>query len=331
MNNAANKVPFSPVLVTGASGQLGRRLVPRLLVAGYQVKAHYRSLEKAAKRCPSGCEAVIGDLLKPEWLYDAAKGCQAVIHGAARVSMRQGNYDEQYKINVEGTKAVIAACKSAGVKRLIYISSIVSVGASSDSNLVDETLIFNLGGFDIPYIQTKRKAEELALAANGPSLEVISVNPSIMISAPDREVTPNDLRKIPKFLPAYFDFGLNLVETGDVVNGIVVALERGRPGERYLLTGDNIDPQKLFALGKKYFGIKKPILKIPVSALVPISLISELVAKIQHKRPKLYRDMARLGRFRFIYSHQKASRELGYNPKPLEETLANIINKIKPM
>jgi dihydroflavonol-4-reductase len=319
---------LSPILVTGASGQLGRRLVPRLIKAGYDVRAHYRSTEKAAKYCPAGADAIIGDLLEPGWLSAATAGCRAVIHGAAKVSLRRGNFEELYRINVEGTKSVIAACRENGVQRLLNVSSIVTVGASANAEPIDETAMFNLDKYDIPYIRTKREAEQLALAANSANLEVVSVNPAIMISPPDRAIFPGDLRKIPKFLPAYFDFGLNVVETEDVVTGIMAALERGKPGERYLLTGENINPQKLFALSQKHFGIKKPLLKIPISLLVPISLITSLIDRIRGKRPKFYPDLARLGRFRFIYSHEKASRELGFDPRPLEQTIIDVLSKI---
>ena len=142
---------------------------------------------------------------------------------------------------------------------MIYVSTIVTVGASPDNKPIDETIQFNLGGYNVPYIDTKREAEDLALAANSPELEVVVVNPSIMISPPDRPVTQRDLRKIPRFLPAYFDFGLNVVETDDVITGIIAAITKGRPGERYLLTGENINPERLFVLSKKYFGISKPI------------------------------------------------------------------------
>ncbi len=317
------------ILLTGASGQLGRRLLPRLIAAGYRVRAHYRSQEKVARYCPAGTETVIGDLLHPDWLTKAVHGCEAVIHAAARVSLRQGNYKEQYEVNVEGTKAVVSACRSGAVRGLVFVSSIITVGASENGRPIDETAPFNLGKYDIPYIKTKHEAEMLALAANGPSLEVISVNPSIMISPPDREVTHNDLRKIPRFLPAYFNFGLNLVETDDVITGVIAALEKGRPGQRYLLTGENIDPARTFELSKKYFGLRKPFLKIPVSALIPISYLAALVDRLRGKRPKLYPDMARIARYRFFYSHGKAERELGYSPKPLDETLENILGKIK--
>jgi dihydroflavonol-4-reductase len=323
------RADIKSILLTGASGQLGRRLLPRLMATGYRVRAHYRSPEKAARYCPVGAEEVIGDLLYPDWLPRAVLDREAVIHAAAKVSLRQGNFDEQYKINVEGTKAVISACRNGGVKRLVFVSSIASVGASEDGQPIDETAPFNLEKYDIPYIKTKHKAEKLALAANGPSFEVISVNPSIMISPPDREITRNDLQKIPRFLPVYFNFGLNVVETDDVISGIIAALERGRPGQRYLLTGENIDPARAFELSRRYFGLRKPFLKIPALALIPIAYLAAFAAKVRGKRPKLYPDMARLVRYKFFYSHDKASRELGYNHKPLEETLENIMGKIK--
>jgi dihydroflavonol-4-reductase len=167
------------------------------------------------------------------------------------------------------------------------------------------------------------------LAANSSRLEVVVVNPSIMISPPDRPVTERDLRKIPKFLPAYFDFGLNVVETDDVIFGIIGAIEKGRPGERYLLTGENVNPHRLFELSKRYFGISKPLIKIPVSSLYLAALLTESWAKLTGKNPKFHRGLARLAHLRFFYSCEKAKRELGYNPKPLEKTIEAIIGKLK--
>ena len=326
---SARSTAFHAVLVTGASGQLGRRLLPRLIDAWYTVKAHYRSQEKAQKYCPSGIEYVLGDLRDPAWLGQAVRGCDVVIHGAAKVSLRPGQFDEQYKINVEGTKAVIDACLKNNVKRMIYVSSIVTIGASANGNPINESAPFNLAGFGIPYVETKHEAEMLALRAIRPGFEVVSVNPSIMISPPDREVTAADLRKIPRWLPAYFDFGLNVVDTDDVISAIIAAIEKGRAGERYLLTGENVDADRVFELAHKYFGISKPGLKIPLWVLIPAAWIAEISAGFRHKRPKFHRGLARLARFRFFYSNDKAKRELGFNPKSLNVTIENILEKLQ--
>jgi dihydroflavonol-4-reductase len=319
----------STVLVTGASGQLGRRLLPALADAGYAVRAHYRTAERARKYCPHGIPWVEGDLLESGWLDKAVAGCDVVIHGAARVSLRPGRYDQHYQINVGGTRSVIGACRRNGVKRLIYISTVAAVGASANGKPIDETAPFNLAGYGIPYVETKNEAERLALQANGPDLEVVAVNPSIMISPPDRPLTERDLRKIPRFVPAYFDFGINVVETGDVVRGIIAAIERGRPGERYLLTGENLTPERAFELAREYFGIRKPIVKIPVSFLYPAATIFEVISKIKGKRPKFHRGLLKLARLRFFYNNEKARRELGYNPTPLERTIENILSGIE--
>lgn len=311
------------VLVTGASGQLGRRLVPRLLKAGYNVKAHYRSPEKAGRYCPTDATPVIGDLIDPGWLDQAAKGCNIIIHCAAMVSLRPGPNEIMRRINVEGTRAVVSACLKNNVTRLIYISSIVTVGASEREQPLDETADFNLAGFNIPYIETKKEAEDTVLEANGLNLETIVVNPSIMISLPVRELSEDQLKKIPKSIPLYFDFGLNLVDTDDVVSGITSCIENGRPGERYLLTGENINPQKAFDLGKEFLGIRKPFIKIPIGLLYPVAFIMELVARIRRKRPKFHRGLAKLARYKFIYSNQKAREDLGFSPKALRETLEN--------
>jgi dihydroflavonol-4-reductase len=313
------------ILVTGASGQLGRKLVPRLLEAGYHVRAHYRSREKADRWKPNGAEAVFGDLLEPAWLDDAVSGCDIVVHCAALVSMRPGREELAHRINVEGTRVILEACKSYKVKRLIFTSSIVTVGASEDGNPIDETAIFNLKNSGAPYIDTKKEAERLVLESNGPDLETVVVNPSIMISPPDRELTEKDLKKIPKRIPFYFNFGINLVSADDVISGIVAAIERGRPGERYLLTGDNIDPDTAFGLARRYLGIKRPRIKLPRSTLYLVALAMEIRAKLMNKRPKFHRGLARMAKYRFIYSNEKAKGELGYEPGSIDQVINAII------
>jgi len=314
------------ILVTGASGQLGRRLVPRLQKAGYNIKAHYRSREKANRHCPPDVIPVTGDLIDPEWLDQAVSGCNIVIHCAAMVSLRPGPDEIMRRINIDGTKTVVSACLKNNVTRLIYVSSIVTVGASETGRPLDEIAKFNLSGFKIPYIDTKKEAENVVLEANGPHLETIAVNPSIMISPPDRKLSEKELKKIPKSIPFYFDFGLNLVETDDVVSGIISCIEKARAGERYLLTGENINPRQAFALAEEFLGIRKPFLKVPIGILYPIAFMMEMVARIRRKRPKFHRGLARLARYKFIYSDQKAKADLGFSPKPLRETLENIFS-----
>jgi dihydroflavonol-4-reductase len=316
------------ILVTGASGQLGRRLVPKLLKCGFDVNSHYRSEKKSQRWCPENATPVYGDLLNPDWLDDATRNCDTVIHSAAMVSLRPHRREMSYKINVDGTKAVIDACLKNCVRRLIYMSSIVTIGASDNGQPIDESADFNLGGFGIPYIDTKREAESLALDANGDSLQVIVINPSIMISVPDRELTEKDLNKIPKRVPVYFDFGINLVDTDDVVDGIIFAIDNGTPGNRYLLTGDNINPEITFNYANKYLGIKKPFIRIPYFVLYLAGAIIEVVAKIKNKHPRFHRGLASLSRYRFVYSNEKAKRELGYSPKPLSKVVDTIFTDI---
>ncbi len=321
------------ILITGASGQLGRRLIRTMLARGYDnLRGHYRSVAKADKYCPAGVERVYGDITERDWLAEAVEGCEAVIHCAAWVSVRPLKDDKaryMYQVNVEGTRNVIEACREAGVKRLLHVSSIAGLGASINDAPVDETASFNLGDFGYPYFTTKQESDVLALEANSDKLETIVVNPSIMISPPDRPVTEKDLKKIPKRIWAYFDFGLNLVETEDVIDGMIKALEKGRPGQRYLLTGENINPDKLFALGEKYFGIKKPPIKIPLPVLSCVGFLAEIMYLFKGKKPKLNRRIGSLAKLKFYYTYDKAAREFGYEPKPLERTIENILAGIK--
>lgn len=320
------------VLVTGASGQLGRKLVPRLIEQGFGVRAHFRSRKKADQWCPKNAEPAYGDLLEPSWLRDACKNIDYVIHCAAKVSLRRTDDPDFAKINIDGTRSIINACQFNGVKRLIHISSIIAVGGSVDHKPLDETFDFNLAGFGIPYFETKYKSENIALNANSDNLETVVLNPAIMISAPDRDLTRGDLEKIPKRIPVYFDFGFNFVNTDDVIDGIIKALEFGRSGNRYILGGENVSAKRAIELAQKYLGIKKPYFRIPYPVLYSIGLLSELISSSFALFNKIFPgskfnlSYARLSKMRFYYSSEKAIKELGYNPRPLDQSINEILN-----
>jgi len=329
------------ILVTGAAGQLGRRLVKCLAREGYPVRAHFRTPESAARFCPDGIEAVVGDLRQDDWMPAAVAGCDTIIHGAARISLRQVDPTLMDNINVGGTVRLLEKARDAGVKRFIHVSSIAAVGASEDGQPLDETANYNLGQYGIPYFDTKRRAEELALEANRPGFDVIVVNPAIMISLPDRNTARRKLDQLPSRLPFYFNFGLNLVQTEDVVDGIIGAIGNGQPGQRYILGGANISSDKLLALVETYLGIKRPWLKIPYPAVYATGILFDMVGWLKRLpgsawplrfgsprfgSPRFGRHLARLARLRFYYDSGKARLELGYFPRSPESTLECLLS-----
>jgi dihydroflavonol-4-reductase len=322
------------ILVTGASGQLGRKLVLKLHQLGFSVRAHYRSEDKARRWCPPGVEAVLGDLKKPGWLPEAADGCQSVIHCAAWVSLGPRDYNEMQRINVEGTRAVIDACRKKNVSRLIHISSVAAVGASTNGTIIDESFPFNLHDFNIPYFTTKYLAEQEAIKASDDKMKAIVLNPSIMISPSDRKISREELKRIPHKIPFYFDFGLNVVRTEDVIDAVIAALKKGRGGQRYILAGENIDAARAFQLSEKFLDLKKPIFKLPYALLYIVAAVFELCDRlglpftVKIAGWKLNRQVARLARLKFIYSSEKARNELGFNPRPLEQSIKEILASV---
>jgi len=325
----ANK---NKILVTGASGQLGRRLVRELVSREFSVRAHYRSIDKADKYCPEGVERVYGDLLEPDWLFEACLGCDYVIHCAAWVSLRRRDEKKMRQINVEGTRHVIDAAITQNVKRMIHISTVAAVGAAEDGSILDESSEFNLGEFGIPYFITKQEAEKIALEVDKKELEVVVVNPSIMISPPDNNKKGSRRRLgIPPALPFYIDFGINLVQTEDVIEGILLALDRGRSGERYILAGHNIDANLAFMLTERYFGLKKPRWKLSPKVLHAAGAVVESLEKIKFPMRfsangwKLSRNLARLAGLRFYYASDKARNEFNYRTRPLWMTIEEML------
>ena len=319
------------VFVTGASGHLGRKLIPEMIKRGYRIKAQFRSQEKADKYCPEGIEQAFGDLTRPGWLNSAMMDCDQVIHCAAYVKVQPLSDKDtatMRAVNVEGTRYVVESCRKAGIKRLLYISTIGAVGASTDDTPITEEAAFNIGGYDIPYFDTKYEAEQIVLEAAN-DLEIVIVNPSIIVSLPDKDRLRKKRRKLPRWLPAYFDFGLNLVDSRDVIEGAISALEKGHSGHRYLLTGDNLNPESAFAITRQYFGIGKPLIKLPYIFIYALGFLTEIYYRFKGKAPKFNRNFARLAKFKFYYDCTKAKTELGYNPRSFEETIKEIITYLQ--
>jgi len=309
---------------------LGRRLIPKLISQGYRVKGQCRNLKKAERYLQPEVAMVVGDIRDKSWMPQALAGCDYLIHSAAMVSLRPVDYQEMKSINIDGTKNLVEAARKAFVKRFLHISSVATVGGSIDGRPLDENANFNLAGYGLPYFETKKEAEEIILAASASGMETIVLNPSIILYPPERKITRTDLKKIPQIIPFYFDFGVNLVHADDVIEGIISALERGRNRERYILAGDNIDTLRLFAVAREFFRIRRPWLKIPVSLLYPVGYVGELLYRLRHiggphgKGPRVNRGIARLAKLRFFYDISKARKELGYNPRTIEEFLHEI-------
>lgn len=328
---------YRKILVTGASGQLGRKLVRRLLAEGFAVRAQYRSEEQADRWNPEKVEIVYGDMLEDGWYNDAVAGCDAVIHCAAWVTMRKVDLELMRRVNVAGTRRIAEACHDSDtVKRLLHISSVAAIGGSSTGSPLDEEAENNLLKYNVPYFTTKYEAERTAFSYNDKSLEVIAVNPSIMISPPNRKVTDADLAKLPKRLPFYINFGLNLVNTEDVIEGIISALDKGRAGERYILGGEDIDQETAFFLAGKFLGIPKPYNRLPYHAIVAAGYILDGITSIKRifrkntPAPKLSGNFARLAKYNFFFDSLKAKTELDYSPRPLIETIEDILPPAVP-
>lgn len=252
-------------LVTGATGFLGRHLVALLGSRGHEVVALVRKTED--EDFPPGVVVRKGDVLDKGSLLDAAAGCDGVFHCAGVVSRKPEDAEALYRVHVTGTKNVVEAAKLASVKRLVIASSSGTVAVSDDPDHVgvetDDTPIGLLQRW--PYYRAKLFAERAALEANGPDLEVVSVNPTLLLGPGDRNgSSTEDVRRfLERKLPATPSGGASYVDVRDAALGMLLAMERGVPGKRYLLGACNLTMRELFARLERVSGVKAPAVPTP--------------------------------------------------------------------
>jgi len=310
------------VAITGATGFVGFHLARRLAAVGTQVAALVRPTADRGRLIAAGVRCVEGSLEEPGPLLELARHCEVLFHVAGAVDFG-GDWERLRRVNVDGTRRVLAAARAAGVRRFIHTSSIVAVGASSTPQLLDETARWNLGAMRVPYVTTKRQGEGLALAENG-RLEVIVANPGCVVGPDDFAGSEFGIlcrRFWRGRLPIHFGGGNNFVDVRDVADGLVRAADRGRPGERYLLTGTNRSMSGFFGELARAAGRAIPRLRVPTSLAPIVAALGERFTR--SGPPALTLPQARLMPYFWYFDCAKARRELGYEPRRLRETLAD--------
>jgi dihydroflavonol-4-reductase len=315
-------------LVTGASGFVGANIVAALNEAGWQARALVRRTSSLTGLRGLNYETAIGDVTDPRSLAAAMQGCDAVFHAAGVVA----DYWDQdaaltYRVNVDGTRHVVEAALAAGVPRLVFTSSQAALGFGDGPIPIDETHTFNLAPAVYPYGHSKYLAEQVVLAAAQRGLHAVIVNPSVVLGP--RDATLYNSRIILEVQAGRLPFvppgGVNVVDALDVAAGHLLALEKGRPGQRYLLTGHNVTLVHLARQIAAVLGVRGPAGAIPERLIGPLAAALDRANRLSPRRLPLAGDVLRFGS-RYIYaSNCKAVAELGWAVTPLGETIERAV------
>lgn len=310
-------------LVTGGTGFIGSHLVRQLAARGDDLRLLLREGSDAGHLEGLEWERATGDVTKRKSIRKALKGVERVFHVAGTTSMRKQDRSRVFEVNVGGTRKVMEESLRAGVVRVVHTSSAGAVGPAKPGETAEESQPFTAGGLGIAYVNSKHDAEAAALRVAAKGLPVVIVNPSFVFGPDDPTGTSNGLvrRLILRRVPAYSDGGLSIVDVRDVARGHLLADELGHEGERYLLSGRNFTLQRLFADLSRIAGVPPPPLKLPGSLLLAWI---EALERLGIPAPASV-DEVRSGNQWWTYSHDKAAKELGFEPRPHEETLEDTV------
>lgn len=312
------------VLVTGVSGFIGWHVARELLRRGDRVRALVRPSSSVREL---GVELARGDLTDPASLGAAIRGCSQLFHVAADYRLWAKDSSELYRSNVDGTRNVLEAAKRAGVERVVYTSTVGCIGVPA-GGVGDETMPVNLDAMAGAYKRSKFLAEQTALEFAAAGLPVVIVNPTAPIGDHDFKPTPTGkivLDFLKGKLPAYVDTGLNLVDVADTARGHLLAAEHGTPGERYILGCHNLTLKQIFERLAAISGLRAPRFRIPYFAAYGVGLCSTAWARITGAEPRAPIDAVRMAKKKMFVSHEKARRELGFQPAPVDGALARAV------
>jgi dihydroflavonol-4-reductase len=278
---------------------------------------------------PKSAELVQGDLREPVKFAAALRGCDALIHVAADYRLWVPDPAEMYKANVEGTRELLRLAREVGVRRVVYTSSVATMGFRKDASVVDEETPVSEADMIGHYKRSKWMAEQEAVAAARAGQEVVILNPTTPVGAMDVKPTPTG-RIIVDFLnkrfPAYVDTGLNLVDVDEIARMHLAALERGRFGERYILGGENLTLKQILDRLGAMTGLLSPTMKVPHAVAMAFAFFDETVTgKLRGKEPRATVEAVRMGKKMMWASSAKAERELGWRVVPVDDALRSAV------
>ncbi len=316
---------MKPVLVTGATGFVGWHVARKLLERGERVRLLVR--DPARVRELDGAEAITGDLRDPASLERAVAGCGAVYHVAADYRLWVRDPREMFASNVEGTRNVLDAARRAGVDCVVYTSTVGCIGIPP-GGVGDEGTRVSEQDMTGAYKLSKFRAERVALRFAEEGFPVVIVNPTAPVGDHDFKPTPTGkiiVDYLRGAMPAYLDTGLNLVDVADVAEGHLLACERGRPGERYILGCRNMTLAEIFQALEAVSGVPAPRRRIPYALAYAAGVATTALARLTGGEPRAPLDAVRMARKKMFVTHEKAARELGYAPGPVENALRRAV------
>lgn len=316
-------------MLTGATGFVGSAVARVLAARGHKLRLLVRPSSDRRNVAGVDAELALGDLTDAASLARAVAGCRYVFHVAADYRFWVPDPHAMLRANVDGTLAMMRAAQTAGVERIVHCSSVAALGWAPQGELADENTPTNESDFIGTYKRSKYVAERTVLdLVRQEKLPVVVVNPAAPVGPRDIKPTPTGkmIRDAAAGrVPAYIDTGLNIVHVDDVAEGHVLALERGRVGERYVLGGENLLLKDVLALVANVVGRKPPSIELPEAVVWPAALFMEGLARLTGITPMMTRDHIKMARHKMFYSSAKAMNELGYNPRPVRSAIEDAV------
>jgi dihydroflavonol-4-reductase len=317
--------------ITGASGFVGSAVLRQLIAVGHTVRALVRPNSDRHNLVELPVEIVTGDLTDRASLDRALVGCSALFHVAAVYRLWVPQPKEIYDANVTGTRNIMIAAANAGVKRIVYTSSVATLGLTSDGSPANEDTPVSLADMIGHYKRSKFLAEaEVKKLVEEQGLPAVIVNPSTPVGPRDIKPTPTGriiVDALSGRMPAYVDTGLNLVHVDDVAIGHLLAFERGAIGERYVLGARNMTLKEILTELAAITGGQPPRIRLPHNLVLPIAYVSEAWARLTRgNEPRVTLVGVRLAKKKMFFSSEKAKRILGFSPRPIEEALRDAVD-----
>ncbi len=314
--------------VTGGTGFIGANLIRLLLKKGYEVRALVRPQSSLENLKPLDIEIIKGDLNDIN-LSEKIRGCNVLFHAAAHYSLYQADKEQLYNSNVLGTRSILQAAKQANIERIIYTSSVAAIGVGNPGEIVNETHQSPVNELVGHYKKSKYWAEQEAKKAIIKGQDIVIVNPSTPIGPLDIKPTPTGeiiLRFLRRQMPAYVDTGLNIIDVRDVAQGHLLALEKGKTGERYILGNKNLSLKALLEELSQLTGLKAPQQTLPLWLPLTVAWVEETLLSPLGKKPSIPMDGVKMSKQPMYYDPSKAINELGLPSSPIKNALQDAIN-----